>query len=779
MKKFIFSVLFIVLIIKISPVFAAVVDTTNGPMPVYESLDEVNSKLPQTPTDDQLATTCYGFVRLPGPQCGKLKPIFNADGQNQRCATFSKDAVSVPLSVCGIPTGKESRFTNICSGGYAYDSFNRCSQEIEIPGFAGKCILGKWVDQCKCKGTCIATSKTVDQSVPEPTYPVNRLPIQEECAYFAAGDITDCIAGAYKKCALDQGFNDSSTLTQDQFNTGQSCVSAYIEKKKSAQLASQSTSVNFYLHLSATCGSNNTPLPKAHFQIYKGNESETTQNFYETDQNGKVSNVFNALAGYDYNLVALSETNDNLPVPQKTVIPATTINTDVNFSTHFPTCPAGQSSAQTDSNVIAAKDISDLYQIINGGCHTTGNSCVTTVKNDCFGANGIDTTKFDAKTGDTTFLTNKFQNSAQAITAAGLCIQYYNFGKFKTAANSGLVLHIYKDDNKNCYTELVPSSDNIFDSSLICGAGVYSFYLVQKSTDKTLKAFKVNYQLSTSGGASGNNPKVLNCTGDCSKCPSDQVEATVQFGSEQPYGACTPLSSCPSGQQQCQQGGNAGSSGSSGSSGANGGSGSTTVTSCTGRCSVCQSGYVEGTITMADNSTHGECVLRSSCPAGQQDCKDNQDATQNAPSCNFSQSCGNGGTQVCPGKYLDGQCRYVAGSTCDPCKGEVGTPNRICSPGAYDVSCTGSCGPCGRGSGRGEAKVQQCNSSGTGWDGRNNECNGKCATYCGSAVPTGGCSYPESIDRSICGSGVHVCDGKYDNGVCKYDPGTSTNCRCA
>ncbi len=219
---------------------------------------------------------------------------------------------------------------------------------------------------------------------------------------------------------------------------------------------------------------------------------------------------------------------------------------------------------------------------------------------------------------------------------------------------------------------------------------------------------------------------------------------------------------------------NTGGSGSSGGNqGTSGNSGGIGVLSCTGRCSVCPSGQVEGTVRYGDGSQQGACVALSSCPSGQQQCKDNPDAGNNAPTCNYSQSCGSGGTQVCHGKYVDGQCRFVAGySSCDNC-----VLPKVCTPGAYDSHCTGRCV-----NGCGELEVRQCSVDGSAWGSSHGECSSGCQNYCGSSgggPSTGPCTYPEAIDRSICPSGVHVCHGTYSNGSCKYNPAVDPSCSCS
>lgn len=141
------------------------------------------------------------------------------------------------------------------------------------------------------------------------------------------------------------------------------------------------------------------------------------------------------------------------------------------------------------------------------------------------------------------------------------------------------------------------------------------------------------------------------------------------------------------------------------------------------------------------------------------------------PTCTFSQACGNSGVQTCPGKFSGGQCVF-AGGTCDPCKGEVGSPNRVCTPGSYDVQCTKRCV-----NGCGEAAIRQCSSDGTSWSGTHGECSSKCSQYCsGGSAPQNGsaCTYPETCPS--CSGGVHTCHGKVQDGVCKYDPGTPPNC---
>lgn len=412
------------------------------------------------------------------------------------------------------------------------------------------------------------------------------------------------------------------------------------------------------------------------------------------------------------------------------------------------------SAATTNSSaaaIFSADNVNSLIQQIYDRCENTEGPCVDQMRKDCFGNKGLDTTLYDNQKKDVP-LPDKYSSADEAKADISDCIKNHATGTSVShnSTISSVDIKVTAPTGGSLIQTANSNSDTGTSINLWAGAGTYKIELIAHysdgTPDQTIRKFNVEYN------------------------PNSQPAGNGQSGNSGQNG------SGQSGNGQNGSGDNGNSSGSSTSGGNS--SGSTQILSCTGRCAVCPSGQVEGTVKYGDGTTQGACVSLSSCPSGQQQCTDNPDSGTNAPTCNYSQSCGNGGSQVCHGKYVEGQCRYVAGySSCEACQGEAGAPNRICTPGSYKIDCTGQCGGCSSGSG--EAKVSQCNSNGTAYDVKYNQCSGQCAQYCHSTVPTGPCTYPEAIDTSICPSGVHVCHGTYDNGVCKYDPGVDPACSCS
>ena len=382
-----------------------------------------------------------------------------------------------------------------------------------------------------------------------------------------------------------------------------------------------------------------------------------------------------------------------------------------------------QSSSFGTSNTIPRAQIENLETQIQNKCANAMDinlDCVTQAKTKCFAGNGIDTTASDQTKVDASVNTSASHDANTAYSQALNCITNYS-STFPVSANVQLP-SFGETWAVNLKTGTAPISLNTNEQAA-CQNGCYM-------------VLNVNYGRS-----------------------SKTVRFTLTYNSQ----TGTTTSS-----------GVGGSSGKNSSSASNASSGGATqVLSCTGKCAVCPSGQVEGTVKYGNGTSQGACVGLSSCPSGQQQCTDNANAAASAATCTYSQSCGNGGTQTWNGKYVDGQCRYVAGysTAATGCQGEVGAANRVCTPGSYSaekfIGCDGS---------QAKVQVQQCSSDGTAWGSYGNpyyqpNMSYKCTN---SSAPQDGssCTYPESCPNG----GAHTCTGTIQGGSCKYNPGVDPNC---
>ncbi len=394
---------------------------------------------------------------------------------------------------------------------------------------------------------------------------------------------------------------------------------------------------------------------------------------------------------------------------------------------HLGNCLDGSQNCSLDTNCgyIPGYSSDQTVECTYGtGSKTGGKECIYSDTTGCFKGNCLDGSQNCSTNVNCGYVPG--YSSGQKVDCNTLQPAQAVNQQLSTAASKSIYIEYSKDSGGTYVKDPITSGGNSFDFNLAAGPGIYTIKIIAKSSDgntKTIKTFKVNYQ--PANPASDSNP------------------------------------------------GGAAGAGTTTSGG--GGSNSTQVLSCTGRCAVCPSGQVEGTVKYGDGTTQGACVGLSSCPSGQQTCTDTP--ATNAPSCDYSQSCGNNGSQVCHGKFIQGQCRFVAGSSsCESCN--IRGCDSTHPVGSYDSHCTGH-----RVNGCGELEVRQCQSNGT-WSASHGECSSGCSYACsssGGGGPANGtaCTYPESISTSICPSGVHVCHGLYDNGTCKYNGGVDPQCQCS